>query len=120
MKKALIIFLLSFVVPVFAGEFENAYNSGSDVLVYFYSPHCISCKKFDSLYNEISSDYKDIKFVKVNIDTKDGLALMQKYHGLTIPYLILTGSKNGKTVSVPLNCFVSDMCFQRVLKKFNN
>ena len=119
MKKLLVLFLLSLTIPAFAGEFEKAYSSGENVLVYFYSPSCIACEKFNPYFDEISKQNKDIKCVKVNIDTRDGMMLMRKYHCLYIPYLILTNSKIKSTKSIGLNCAINQMCFERVLKSYN-
>ena len=116
MKKFIVFLILSLFVPAFANEYKNAISSGSDVLVYFYSTSCISCKKFNPVYDEIAKNRKDIKCVKVNVETSDGNALFRKYHGFYIPYLILTSSKTKKTVSVSPSCAYDNMCLERVIK----
>ena len=118
MKKFLIILLMALSIPAFAGEFDKAYSTGKKVLVYFYSPTCVTCNRFNPQFNDLKKNYKDIEFVRVNVETLEGAKMIRKYHGLYIPYLILTSSKTKKTVSVSLSCAMSDMCFERVIKDF--
>lgn len=106
------------MLSVSAGDFEEAYSSGNNVLVYFSSPSCSTCRKFDSVFNDIKAEHKDIKCVKINVDTRKGLSLFRKYHGLYVPYLIITSSKSKKTVSISISCAMNDICFERVIKDF--
>jgi len=116
MKKLfLLIFLLS-AIPAFANDFQRAYESGSKVLVYFYSPSCISCNRFNPYFDQISKEHRELKCVRLNIDNEENLNLFKKYHGLFIPYLVLTSSKSKKAVSVNSNCAINNMCLERVLK----
>ena len=105
-------------MPAFASEFDKAYSTGKNMLVYFYSSSCISCKKFNPIYDEIKKSYKDMEFVKVNVETPEGVKMFRKYHGYYIPYLILTNSKTKNTVSISLSCGMNDMCFERVIKDY--
>ena len=116
MKKFVVFIILSLLIPAFANEVNDALSGGSDVLVYFYSPSCISCKKFNPIFDEITKARKDIKCVKVNVETKDGASIFKKYHGFYIPYLIITSSKSKKTVSVSPSCAYDNMCLERVIK----
>lgn len=120
MKKLSVFLLFLLTLPVFAGEFEDAYASGNTVLAYFYSSHCKTCSSFTPTYNQILKTHSDIKGVKINVDNKYGEKLFRKYHGFYIPYLIITNSKSKKTVTVSLSCAANDVCFERVMKDFKS
>ena len=120
MKKFLAFIFLLMSMPVMANDFEKAYASGNKVLVYFYSPNCISCDKFNPVYFEIQKTRKDLQCVRINVDNREGEKMFRRYHGFYIPYLVLTSSKSKKTVSIPLNCAYDDMCLERVVKGFKN
>ena len=118
MKRLILLLSILLILPASANELDKAMKSGNDVLMYFYSPTCISCDKFNPIYFELEKEYKNIKFVRINIDTNDGRKLFSKYHGFYIPYLTLTSPKTKKTVSITAVCASNDVCFERVLKGF--
>ena len=62
------------------------------VLVDFYADWCGPCKMVCPLVEELSKEYTDIKFVKVNVDNTPDIA--QRYGIMSIPTLI--AFKNGE------------------------
>ena len=119
MKKFLILLMVMFSLPVFASEYEKAISQGGNIFLYFYSPTCTSCDKFNPTYYDIQKNHKEFKYVKINVESNEGIRLIRKYHGYYIPFLIITNPKLHKTVSIPTVCAMNDMCLERVIKSFN-
>ena len=76
-------------------EFEKeVLKSDMPVLVDFYADWCAPCKMVAPIFDKFSTgDYKDkIKFVKVNVDVVQELAV--RYNVMSIPTIIIF--KDGK------------------------
>ena len=72
-------------------EFEQVKND--DIAVIDFSAEwCGPCKMVGPLVEELSKEYTDIKFVKVNVDNTPDIA--QRYGIMSIPTLI--AFKNGE------------------------
>lgn len=56
-------------------------------LVDFYADWCGPCKMLSPILEELSEEYKDIKFVKVNCD--DDMALAERFGIMSIPAVFL-------------------------------
>ena len=78
-------------------EFSEVKNSKFAV-VDFNATWCGPCKMVGPVLEEISKDYADIKFVKVNVD--DNPEIAQQYGIMSIPTMI--GFKNGEKVASSL------------------
>ena len=57
------------------------------VLVDFYAEWCGPCKMLSPILEELSSDRKNIKIIKINVDEEENLA--RKFGVMSIPTLIL-------------------------------
>ncbi len=75
-------------------EFENEVKEGY-TLVDFFANWCGPCKMLGPVLEELSEERKDVKFIKVDCDESDGLAM--KFGVMTIPALFLL--KNGEVVA---------------------
>lgn len=64
------------------------------VLVDFYADWCGPCKMTEPVIDELSTEIKDVKFVKVNVDSNPDVA--SQYNVFSIPTFIFL--KDGKVV----------------------
>lgn len=60
----------------------------------FYADWCGPCKMMAPIIEEVESEMNDVKFVKVNVDEENDLAM--RFHVMSIPMLALF--KDGKLV----------------------
>ena len=79
-------------------EYDKVLVDNKSVFVDFYADWCGPCKMVGPVLEEISKDYTDIKFVKVNVD--DNPEIAQQYGIMSIPTMI--GFKNGEKVASSL------------------
>lgn len=74
-------------------EFEKeVINSNQTVFIDFYATWCKPCKIMTPIIEEIAKEYKEIKFVKMDIDKNEELAI--KYNIMSIPTMLIM--KNGE------------------------
>ena len=62
-------------------------NTENRVVLDFYSDYCMPCKMLSKDLDEISKDFSDIKFEKLNIN--DNYELTEKYNVMTVPTLVM-------------------------------
>ncbi len=65
------------------------------ILVDFYAPWCGPCKMLSPVLEEISKEFVDIKFIKVNVDENPHLS--QNYGISGVPSIIMF--KQGKVIA---------------------
>ena len=81
------------VIEVTSSNFnEEVINSSVPVLIDFYAAWCGPCKIFSPIVEEVSSQYEDVKFVKIDIDSNQDIA--NDYMITSIPTLVYI--KNGE------------------------
>lgn len=74
-------------------EFEKeAINEEGTVVIDFYATWCRPCKIMTPIIEEIANENKNVKFVKIDIDKNEELAI--KYNVMSIPTIIIM--KNGE------------------------
>lgn len=73
-------------------NFDENISKGK-VVVYFSASWCGPCKVLSPVYDQVSNELEDIKFIKIDIDDQEQLA--QKFGIMSIPTLITfeNGSK---------------------------
>ncbi len=82
------------VKSINSSEFEFETNQGF-VLVDFWAPWCSNCRMLAPVFEQLSETFdKKVKFLKVNVDENENLAI--KYDIQTLPVLILF--KDGKEI----------------------
>jgi thioredoxin 1 len=70
-------------------------ESDKVTIVDFWAPWCGPCKMFSPVFERVSEDVSDVKFVKVNVDEVGEVA--QKYQVMSIPTILLI--KGGEVVA---------------------
>ncbi len=75
-------------------EYDAILKDNTSVFVDFYADWCGPCKMVGPLVEELSNEMKDVKFVKVNVDSLPDVA--QRYGIMSIPTLL--AFKNGELV----------------------
>ncbi|MFC1728606.1 thioredoxin [Nanoarchaeota archaeon] len=74
-------------------NFEKAIQEGK-TLVDFYADWCGPCQRVGPIIEKLSEEYKDVKFIKANVDESKELAT--KFGVMSIPCLVFI--KDGKEV----------------------
>ena len=114
-----VIFLLVFVAPSLAGEYENALIKNKNTLLYIYSSNCSYCVKFEPIYEKISKTFGDkYNFVKVSADTQYGNQLMRKFGARFVPYVVITDKKTHENSLIAPACLTNLACSEKVLKDY--
>ena len=117
LKKYLIALVAMLILPVFAGDVENAVCRGHNVLLYLYSQDCGYCKLFSKKYDKLSKMYDgQYNFFKLDAGTPYGHDLLVRYKGTYVPYVILI--RNNKTHRVEPKCLLEMACVEKELKDF--
>ncbi len=84
------------VLEVTIENFEKeVLESEKTVLVDFYAEWCGPCKRLSPIVEEVASEETEVKFVKMNIDNCEDIAI--EYQVMSIPTLVVM--KNGKEVN---------------------
>jgi thioredoxin 1 len=68
-------------------NFESTVSGNDFVIVDFWAPWCGPCQSFAPVYSEISEQYPDIVFAKVN--TEEEMELAGHFHIRSIPTLMI-------------------------------
>lgn len=71
---------------------EEVINQSGTVLIDFYAEWCMPCKMMSPVIEELAKEYDEVKFVKINVDENEDLAI--EYNVVSIPTLVVM--KNGE------------------------
>lgn len=94
-----------------AEQFEKeVINESGVVFVDFYATWCMPCKTMSPIIEEIAKEHKEVKFVKIDIDKNEELAI--KYNVMSIPTMIIM--KNGEVTKT----FVGVTNKENIVKEF--
>lgn len=81
------------VLEVTSESFQKeVLESENTVLIDFYADWCGPCKRLSPIVEELAEEEKNVKFVKINIDDNEDIAI--EYQVMSIPTLVVI--KNGK------------------------
>lgn len=86
------------------------------VLVDFYADWCGPCRMMAPIFDELSQEVKEVKFVKVNVDNNPDLA--SQYSVFSIPTFVFF--KNGKMVSQIVGGKSKESFLEEIKKIINN
>ena len=71
---------------------QEVMNEKGIVFIDFYATWCSPCKIMNPIIQEIAKEHKEVKFVKIDIDKNEEIAV--KYNIMSIPTMFVM--KNGK------------------------
>lgn len=78
-----------------AEQFEQeVINEAGTVFIDFYATWCMPCEAMSPIIEEIAKEHKEVKFVKIDVDKNEELAI--KYNIMSIPTMIIM--KNGEVI----------------------
>lgn len=84
------------VLEITSENFEKeVLQSDKKVLIDFYADWCGPCKMLSPIIEEVSGEETNVKFVKLNIDEAEDIAI--EYQVMSIPTLVVI--ENGKEVN---------------------
>ena len=89
---------------------KEVLNEEKTVFVDFYATWCMPCKAMSPVIEEIAKEYKEVKFVKVDVDENEEIAL--EYNVMSIPTMIIM--KNGKVTKT----FIGLTSKESIVKEF--
>ena len=79
------------VKEITAAEFENVIKNNQIVVVDFFAPWCGPCRMMHPIIEEVSEEYANIQFVKIDID--DAIEVANQQNIQVVPTII--AYKNG-------------------------
>ncbi len=77
-----------------SNDYDALASSGNLILMDFYATWCGPCKMLAPVLDEVSENYPDVTFVKINVDEEEELA--RRFGIQVIPTLVFV--KNGETL----------------------
>lgn len=110
------------MLPVKAGNFEDALQTNNVVFLYLYAPKCKYCELFNNnIYTKLEAAYsKKCKFVKVDVETPYGNMLARTYKVKYIPFTAIFNQKAKVATGIPNYCLNDYECSEKTLKSIIN
>jgi thioredoxin 1 len=71
---------------------------GSVTFIDFWAPWCVPCKVISPLVEELSNQYADVNFAKVDVDENPDIAVKFEIHSLPTTAVFVDGEKKGAIV----------------------
>lgn len=77
-------------------DFQKIIQNGY-TLVDFYADWCGPCKMLGPILEEVSHDYPDVDFIKINVDNEQELAAEYRIMSIPAVFMFKDGEMVGKT-----------------------
>lgn len=108
-----------FILPAFAGEFDNALKDNNKVFAYVYKPYCGYCLKFDPIFKKLERNYNGkCKFLKMDINSDDGYKIARQYNVRYVPYVVAIDTQSGHATQITAACLIDYACVDAVVSNF--
>ena len=119
LKKLLLILIFSLILPVIAGEYEDALKNNEKIFLYFYTDECGYCQKFKPFFESFSKIYEEkCKFLAIDGNTNYGKNLAQNFRIRFLPYVILVDVKKENGLVINPDCLQKYSCTNDIIKEF--
>ncbi len=119
LKRFLFALSILIILPVYAGEFEDAIAKNDKVFLYLYAKNCDYCVKFNPNYDKLTREFgKNCKFLKIDASSKYGNELGYALGAQYVPFVAMVNSKTKVIKTVHPTCLLSYSCVQNNMKKF--
>ena len=121
LKKVLLFLFVSMMLPVMAGDVEDALDKGHNVFLYLYSPRCKYCTKFTATYKKLIKQHDgEFAFFKIDSESKYGRSLMYEFSARYVPYVVLLNSNKGIATEITPVCLLDTACLENSMKAFRS
>ncbi len=118
-KRIFVVLAILLSLPAFAGQYSDALKDNEKVFLYLHTPPCKYCVKFNPIYKNLANKYdENIKFLKINAETLEGLELMRSFKARFVPYVLLIDTKQNRYSQVSPSCLLDTSCMDYVVDKF--
>jgi thioredoxin 1 len=91
-------------------QIENLQAQGQNVLVDFYATWCVPCQQLMPRLSNLEQNYKNVKFVKVDID--NNMEYAQSLNIMTVPTILIYKGTELVNKSIGANV---DSVYQNIL-----
>ncbi len=91
---------------------QEVINENRIVFIDFYATWCMPCRTMSPIIEEIARENKEVKFVKIDIDKNEELAI--KYNIMSIPTMIVM--KNGEVIKTFVGITNKESIVKELLK----
>ena len=83
---------------------QEVLKSKNPVVIDFWAEWCGPCRMFSPIIDEVSENYKNVNFAKLNVDENEAIA--KQYNIMSIPTTIMF--KNGKVHAMMIGAIPKD------------
>ena len=119
MKNIITILLLMLVIPVYAGQYEDALRTGEPVCLYLYTKTCKYCKQTTPVFEKLAQNYrKQCHFVIVDAESPYGNLLIRDMMVGYVPFVVMTDIKKQYFRPVEPTCVMEYACIEKKLNEF--
>lgn len=121
LRNLFIVFVTLFILPVYAGSFDELTKNYEKVFLYLYTNECSYCVKFNPIYEKLVKKYgKKCEFIKVDANTEYGNSLMRATNGFYVPNVVLINSSARSMGKIVPTCLLNSACINDAVEKLVN
>ena len=121
LKRFLLLFMFMAILPVCAGELEDALKRGEPTFLYLHTNYCKYCKQFEPIYRKVSQAHKDkCRFISIDANTPYGKNIMRQFKAGFVPFVVMIDTNRQFLLNIPPECLLDNACVDKEVKKFIN